>query len=342
MYSNIPLINLAANFVPNGAKILSADDNIEKIGMRTDNNELTIVVQYTYKSNPYTMILENTGGDWEIVNIYDTIGDYREYEETSNDDIANGDLNRLEVKPSIKIDGAYLWDEEVGNVTGNKMLDKVYITAINPRDKSEFADNIKLVVQDGKTGKKTETKIPANSGYRPNLELRDLTGDGVSDMLVSIFATGSGENVYFYAYSFENKKLKVLFNYDDFNAKNKFDIKYMDGYKVKVISKLTNKEYIIDISSKCPNYLKQLYKQNGTLKSPVKGAISNLSAAYPIDIKNNNTYILICYNRILGINTLDVLGQIETYLKWDGIKFIPIDQNLLNSGEKIGVPKKCE
>lgn len=80
MYSNIPLINLAATFVPNGSKILSADDDLGKIGMRAENNESSILVEYTYKSNPYTMILENIDGEWKIVNIYDTIGNYGDYE----------------------------------------------------------------------------------------------------------------------------------------------------------------------------------------------------------------------------------------------------------------------
>ena len=341
MYSKIPLMNLAANFVPNGSKILSADDNPRKIGMRADDNKLVIVVEYTYKSNPYTMVLENLDGEWKIVDIYDTIGESIERDQNLKNNIDKRNSSRQAVAPSIKFDGAYLWDEEIGDVTGNKLLDKVYITAINPRDETEFADDIKLIIQDGDTAAKTEIKIPANSGYRPNLELRDLTGNGVEDILVSIFGTGSGEDVYFYAYSFENQEVKTLFDYDDFNTKNKFDVDYMDGYKVKVISKLANKEYIIDISNKCPSYLNQLYNSNGTLKASLKGEVSVLNAAYPIDISNNNTYVLMCYNRVIGINLLDVLGQIQTYLKWDGLRFIPISQYLLNSGEEIGVPKNC-
>lgn len=336
MYSRIPLMNLAARFVPQGAKLVSADDDPKKIGLRSDKNEDIIIVEYTYKSNPYTMILENINGEWNITNIYDEIIDSNFYREGN----IKKNVDRQQ-QPQIKIDGGYLWDEEIGDVTGDKYLDKIYLIAVNSKDETEFADDIRVVIQNGKTEEKTEFKIPASSGYRPNIELRDLTGNGVKDILVSIFATGSGEDTYFYAYSFENGKLKTLFNYDDFNSKNKFDVDYMDGYKVKVISKLTNKEYIIDISDKCPSYLNQLYNSNGTLKAPVKGGVPSLRGVYPIDIRNNNTYILLCYNSVVGLNLLDLLGQIETYLEWDGIKFIPIDQYLLNKGAEIGVPKKC-
>lgn len=340
MYSRIPLMNLAASFVPQGAKLVSADDDPKKIGMRANDNKNVIIVEYTYKSNPYTMILENINGEWQVTNIYDEIIDNNVYRESVKDNSSIKNTNRQQ-KPQIKIDGGYLWDEEIGDVTGDKYLDKVYLIAVNSKDETEFADNVRLVIQNGKTEAKTEFKIPAGSGYRPNLELRDLTGNGVEDILVSMFATGSGENIYFYAYSFENNKLKTLFNYDDFNSMNNFDVNYIDGYKVKVTSKLTNKEYIIDISNKCPSYLNQLYNSNGTLKGPVKGGAPSLSAVYPIDIRNNNTYILSCYNRIIGLNLLDVLGLVETYIEWNGMKFVPIDQYLLNKGEEIGAPKKC-
>lgn len=342
MYSRIPLMNLAANFVPNGAKIISADDDPGKIGFRADNDSVVVIVEYTYRSNPYTMVLENIDGEWKIVDIYDSIGELEVSDYSRKEGAISKNQKAQRVLPSIQIDGGYLWDEEIGDVTGDKLLDRVYVVAINPRDESEFADDVKIIIKDGKTEARTEIKVPSSSGYRPSIELRDVRGNGIKDIVFSMFATGSGENTYIYIYSFEDGKVKTLFNYDDFNNKNKFTVTYINGYKVKVISEFAKKEYTIDISDKCPSYLNPIYKSDGTVKGQLKGAVSNLTAMYPIDVYNNNIYSLMGFNKIVGLNLLDVLGQIQTYLRWNGREFVAYSQYSMNPGDELGVPKKCE
>ena len=90
----------------------------------------------------------------------------------------------------------------VGDVTGDKVPDHVYLTGAKTPD-SPFIQQITLHVQDGRTGNITNVPLPknANAGYNPYLFLGDFTGDGVADMLISIATGGSGGIMYHYLLS---------------------------------------------------------------------------------------------------------------------------------------------
>ncbi len=68
MYSNIKLFNIAINFVPLNAKIISVNKK-SNTGMRGNAND-NLVVQYTHNNNDYTLILENNDGYWSVKEIY--------------------------------------------------------------------------------------------------------------------------------------------------------------------------------------------------------------------------------------------------------------------------------
>lgn len=68
MYSRIPLFNIAINFVPLNAEIISVNKK-SNTGMRGNSND-NLVVQYTHNNNDYTLILENINGHWGVKEIY--------------------------------------------------------------------------------------------------------------------------------------------------------------------------------------------------------------------------------------------------------------------------------
>lgn len=68
MYSNIKLLNIAINFLPQGANIVSVD-MVNNSYMR-GNNKANLVTKYTHNNNNYTLILENNNGYWTINGIY--------------------------------------------------------------------------------------------------------------------------------------------------------------------------------------------------------------------------------------------------------------------------------
>ena len=96
-----------------------------------------------------------------------------------------------------------------GDVNGDRVPDNVYLTGTRTPD-SPFIQNITLVIHDGATGLFTRIPLSENAGYIPSLFLRDFTGDGVNDILISIASGGSGAFMYYYIFSFINSTFPPL------------------------------------------------------------------------------------------------------------------------------------
>ncbi len=208
-----------------------------------------------------------------------------------------------------------------GDVTGDGIIDTVSLTGIITPD-SPYIQYITLVVQDGATGIFTSVPLKANSGYNPNVSLWDFNGDGIPDILIGIASGGSGGIMYYYIYSFKDFMQNLMFDFDVYNGKFKYDVVYMDNYKVKVTSRFNNQVYIIDIQNKGKEYLNEIYDRNGKLKVPVEGFVDPLSGLYPVDFDSNQVYELLGYQSIAGRYHADSLGYVLNTLKWNDQKFV--------------------
>lgn len=212
-----------------------------------------------------------------------------------------------------------------GDVNGDGIPDNVYLTSIKTSD-SPFTQNITLVIQDGRTGRFTNIPLSDNSGYNPRLFLGDFTGDGVDDIFISIDSGGSGGIMYHYIYSFINNIPQLLFDFNSYNEEYNYDVTYKDNFRVEVISKKNDKNYIIDISTRDNEYLNEIYYMNGKLKDPISGFVNPLSGLYPVDFDSNNVYELLAYQKIAGRYNADSLGYVLNTLKWKDDMFILANQ----------------
>lgn len=208
-----------------------------------------------------------------------------------------------------------------GDVNGDRIPDNVHLTSIKTSD-SPFTQNITLVIQDGRTGSFTNIPLSDNSGYNPRLFLGDFTGDGMDDIFISIDSGGSGAIMYHYIYSFINNTPRLLFDFNSYNEEYNYDVTYKDNYRVEVVSRKNDRNYIIDISTRDDEYLHEIYYENGKLKSPISGFVNPLSALYPVDFDSNNVYELLAYQKIAGRYNADSLGYVLNTLKWKDNMFI--------------------
>jgi hypothetical protein len=218
-----------------------------------------------------------------------------------------------------------------GDVTGDKVADNVYLTGTKTPD-SPFIQNITLVVQDGRTGAYKSVDLSENAGYNPTLFLGDFTGNGVDDILIRIDSGGSGAFTYDYVYSFVNNNPQLLFDFNVYNEQFQYDVNYQDNYKVKVVSKINNLTYLIDISLRDPEYLSEIYNANGKLKSPIEGFVNPLSGLYPVDFDSNGVYELLAYQKIAGRYNADALGYVLNTLAWKNDRFVLQNQNVAIGG----------
>ncbi|WP_449540405.1 VCBS repeat-containing protein [Ferdinandcohnia sp. Marseille-Q9671] len=208
-----------------------------------------------------------------------------------------------------------------GDVTGDRIPDNVYLTGIMTPD-SPFIQKITLHVQDGKSGELFMIPLGENAGYNPTVFLGDFTGNGVDDIFVSINSGGSGGMMYHYLYSFLNHTSQLLFDFTVYNDMYQYEVTYQDEYKVEVISKINNKKYMIDISTKDIEYLHEIYDKNGKLKSPITGFVNPLSGLYPVDFDLDNKYELLAYQKIAGRYNADTLGFVLNTLDRSDNRFV--------------------
>ena len=208
-----------------------------------------------------------------------------------------------------------------GDVTGDRVLDNVYLTGIKTPD-SPFIQHITLHVEDGRTGGVKSVPLRENAGYNPTIFLGDFTGNGVEDILISIATGGSGGIMYHYIYSFVENTAQLRFDFNVYNQQYQYEVTYQDHYKVEVVSKINNKKYLIDISTRGAEYLNEIYDANGRLKSPISGFVNPLSGLYPVDFDSNKVYELLAYQKIAGRYNADSLGYVLNTLGWLDNRFV--------------------
>lgn len=231
----------------------------------------------------------------------------------------------------------YILDCADGDVNGDRVPDSVCTVGHRPQDlQSPFVEDITLLIQDGATHKYTRIPLPENVGYNPTVLLRDFTGDKVNDIFVSIDSGGSGGFSYDYVYSFLNNEPKLLFDSEVFADKYKYQVNYLDNYKVEVISSAMKQKYILDISLKGADYLNEIYNPNGTLKAPLKGEVIPMGNVYPVDYERDKQYELNVIQRIIGRYNADTLALLNTTLKWNGEQFALDRQDITIWGSDMG------
>jgi hypothetical protein len=221
-------------------------------------------------------------------------------------------------------------DAKWGDVNGDGTPDQVYLTG-NPTEDmaSSFVQNIQLTVLDGRSGARYTSQLKYNAGYNARLFLGDFTGERMDDILVSIDSGGSGAFTYNYIYSFMQNVFHELYNnewfYETYSDASVF---YEDNYKVRIVNRSLQKEYLLDISMRDPSYLSDLYDSNGKLKKPVEGSVMGVSGSYPIDLQGDSVYEIWPFQRVIGLYNADALGYLQTPLSWNSntTKFIPMYQ----------------
>ncbi|MFS0689955.1 VCBS repeat-containing protein [Sporosarcina sp. 179-K 8C2 HS] len=221
-----------------------------------------------------------------------------------------------------------------GDVTGDNVIDQVYLTGTKTSD-SPYIQNITLLVRDGRTGITASIPLHNNEGYNPTLFLGDFTGNGVDEILIGMATGGSGGIINYYIVSFAGNRARLLFDSDVYNNQFQYDVTYLDNYKVEVVSRPNNERYIIDISLRGPDYLNEIYDSNGKLKSPITGFVDPLSGLYPVDFDANGVYELLAYQKISGRYHADSLGYILNTLRWKNNGFVLQEQYLAIYGAQV-------
>lgn len=213
----------------------------------------------------------------------------------------------------------YILAARQGDVNGDGTVDSVYLVGRKTGPGELFADNIGIVVQDGRTNTLMQIPLKNAAGYNAQLFLGPFSSARQLDILVSIDTGGSGGYILAYLYTIRNNQAVLLFDSDSFAESSMYSAVFKEDFKVEVTSRRGDIKFIIDVSGKKKMYMDAgIYSESGRLLKPMEGGVLALGAIYPLVADYNGLYQLLAYQRIIGIYNADNLGAVQTYLKWDG------------------------
>lgn len=237
--------------------------------------------------------------------------------------------------PYGQANGQIIVASAYADVTGDGYYDQIFLTGSKESD-SPYVRNITLLVREGQTNVLNVFPLTENAGYEPTLSFYDFTGDGVSDILVTIQSGGSGGIIFAYIYSYQNGRLTKVFDSITFNEQHSYKVNYENDYKVSIVSSNPSKRYILDLQYKGTEYLNEIYNPDGILKQPIEGWVDPVSGLYPIHITSQNgKYYILTNEQIAGRFHADSLGYVENLLNWSNGQFQIVRQTVSIYGENI-------
>ncbi|MHA0855880.1 VCBS repeat-containing protein [Paenibacillus sp. CMAA1364] len=229
-------------------------------------------------------------------------------------------MNNVNQKPNMPckqtVNREIILDHILADVTGDCILDQIWLTGIQSDPTSPFITDITIVFQDSATSRCIRIQPHENAGYNPRLFVGDFTGDAIADLLLTIDSGGSGGTTFNYLYTFTKAKPQLIFSSDVYNDYWKYKVTYLDGYRLQLICINTKQVYTLDITSRGKDYLNEIYNVDGTLKAPIEGFVDPLSGLYPVDFDRDGVYELLAFQGVSGLYHADRFGYIENQLKW--------------------------
>ncbi|MEG2337855.1 MAG: hypothetical protein RSB66_02125 [Clostridium sp.] len=235
----------------------------------------------------------------------------------------------------------YIIDKKLGDVTGDGVLDEVYllgtISAINKVP--TLFENITIALVDGRSKKTTYLRFKYNSGFNPKLVLSHFRNLNEMDMFISIESPTEPSQFIFYLFSAVDNTPRSLFNFLAFDEYSEYRVKYTDYYNVAVTNPRTGLTFNINIGSRPKSYLTNMYNSDGTVKGIYEGDVLSLSYLTPIDLNTSGVNSLLAIQKIVGISKTDILGYVQTFLKFNGNEFIPSSVLVAVPGRELPASK---
>lgn len=187
--------------------------------------------------------------------------------------------------------------------------------------------NLTLRVVSYHTKEELETRLKADGGYGPKLIIEDFTADLAKDIMVMSY-TNPGGYVFTEIYQVAEDELREIFSTETFNESYTGLVEYKDNYRVEISTDQPGKIYSIDLSMMPPWELDKLYDEEKKLREPTEGTLIGTIAVNVVDYDRDDVYDLAVVQRILGADSQQILGLVETFMKWNiGYKgFVPYMQ----------------
>lgn len=217
---------------------------------------------------------------------------------------------------------AYVIDYKYDDVTGDKIKDDILLVGQKLYSENDiFADNLNIVVKDGKTNEFAKITDEDLCGYEGNLFVGDFSGDKVKDVMVTADTGGSGGVEEHFIASFVNNAPKAIFTEED-NEGLRVKGKYIDGFKANLKIENEAKEFILDLSANKEEYIKQgIYDKAGKVLAEVEPISCSFGSLKAIDWNADGTLELMGSQRIIGTCNADTISTTESLWQFNNSKW---------------------
>lgn len=157
----------------------------------------------------------------------------------------------------------YVLNYKIGDLTGDSVNDVVILVGEKESVEKTETKNVDVVFYDGSLQKYSNANLKKLEGNQARLELADLTGDNLNDIVV-ILETGekTGDKT-IRVLTIEQQKLREIWKAKD-NQYIRFTGNFVDGFKVNLSNRKLNINKEIDLKNESNNWVENgVFEQSG-------------------------------------------------------------------------------
>lgn len=215
----------------------------------------------------------------------------------------------------------YVLNYEISDINSDGENDIVIVIG-ERTDVVDSYKNIDVVLYNKTSETFTSTKLKNYEGRQPKIQLNDVDGDGLKDVIVITTLENKDNSMRIIA--FNEKGAKEIFKSKE-DKGLEITGQILDGFKARITIKNTKKEFEIDLSENKGNYIASgFYLENGKLNTD-KTKVSS-AGVYNIEFVNIDDKVGIRYTeRIKGFDNLDIIDQLEVLIKYESGNWVIVE-----------------
>lgn len=171
-------------------------------------------------------------------------------------------------------------------------------------------------------------RLDAEDGLysRADMQLKDITGDGVPEILVSRYSSGSAGAQGLDVYSWNGQQLVNVFaspNWADLETEqnSRYEVKYLGDYQVSFYDRLTGETQIIQINNEEFNNAEDLLKGISTWIDPI-------SSYQLVDEDGDKVYEILTDQRVIGVAHVHTLAHLQTVYRLEDGRYQEVGRKL--------------
>ena len=224
-------------------------------------------------------------------------------------------------------------DIKSGNIYGKGEEETIILKGYYLYEDSNYAERVTIAIKD-ENNNIEEYPIKVN-GYNLKIFLGKFSSKCSDDIYIYGEAGQSVRYAIAIVYKYSKGNLVEVFNGEKFSKKYSCISRYLEKYRIEIICKLYERKYIMDIENSSNDYLKQIYDRDGKIKineDPSVSYINKIDLIYNLDDELIN---LLVYQRIIGVNDINILGNINSVISLKNNEINILDKYITSNGKNI-------